>query len=302
MNKAVPEDVSKISRTFTFQDCIEIEFTKEDISRGIEWPIQDDRHAVIVHLEGNITELDTEIDGCLFSPGTANIEEVWTVPAGCKYVGRALGEEVKYAVIRLPTDFMKRLYPSLPLVETMSSFQGFRDPFCYWVTQELISTIESDADADREMLTESALRSLSLHVYRNYGCKPNQSNSSLHFHSDTIRANALQEYVRSNLDRRIPVLELQAIAGATTEVFLDSFRKAFGTTPAQYVIEQRIRRAQWLLTHTETPITEIAFETGFSSHGHFSRSFKKRIGKSPRLYRDHQTVMAKKKLVTYASD
>lgn len=68
MNKAVPEDVSKISRTFTFQDCIEIEFTKEDISRGIEWQIQDDRHAVIVHLEGNITELDTEIDGCLFSP------------------------------------------------------------------------------------------------------------------------------------------------------------------------------------------------------------------------------------------
>lgn len=212
-------------------------------------------------------------------------------------MGRALGEEVKYAVIRLPTDFMKRLYPSLPLVETMSSFQGFRDPFCYWVTQELISTIESDADADREMLTESALRSLSLHVYRNYGCKPNQSNSSLHLHSDTIRANALQEYVRSNLDRRIPVLELQAIAGATTEVFLDSFRKAFGTTPAQYVIEQRIRRAQWLLTHTETPITEIAFETGFSSHGHFSRSFKKRIGKSPRLYRDHQTVMAKKNLL-----
>lgn len=302
MKKTVSEDKSKISRTFTFQDCIEIEFTTEDISKGIEWPILDDRHSVIVHLEGNITELETEIDDCLLSPGSANSEEVWTVPAGSRYVSRALGEVVKYAVIRLPSDFMKRLYPSLPFVETMSSFQGFRDPFCYWATQEFLSTIESGADDDRDMHTEAILRSLSLHVYRNYGCKPDQRKSSLHLYSDTIRVKALQEYVRSNLDRRIPVLELQAVAGATTEVFLDAFREAFGTTPAQYVIEQRIRRAQWLLAHTETPITEIAFDTGFSSHGHFSRSFKKRVGKSPRLYRDHQTVMARKKLITYASD
>ena len=57
MNKAVPEDVSKFLGHSLFPRLYQ-SGSQRGYFRGIEWQIQDDRHAVInCTLEGNITEL-----------------------------------------------------------------------------------------------------------------------------------------------------------------------------------------------------------------------------------------------------
>ena len=63
------------------------------------------------------------------------------------------------------------------------------------------------------------------------------------------------------------------------------FKQAYNTTPYAYLIDIRIQLAKDLLSTTKKPINEIAEYLRFSSEYHFSASFKKKIGVSPRAYR-----------------
>ncbi|WP_206613526.1 helix-turn-helix domain-containing protein [Parahaliea mediterranea] len=285
MEKTVSAEVARSTRKWAFLDGVDIEFTRENIEGGVEWSIQDRRHSVIVHLAGRMTELETELDGCSMSVAPANVEEVWIVPAGYRYASRARGGDIEYAVITLHEDFMIRLFSGLPSLETLSPMQGVRDPFCYWAMREFMQATACDADDVSAMLADSVLRSLCLHLYRAYGCAP--AREPTHPQFDSARIKALRTYIHNKLAERITVAELQAMVGMNSEAFLSGFRRAFGATPGRYVIEQRIRRAQWLLIHSAASITEIACSTGFSSHAHLSRTFKQHVGQSPSVYRDH---------------
>jgi len=64
------------------------------------------------------------------------------------------------------------------------------------------------------------------------------------------------------------------------------FQRYHSTSPHQYLLERRIAKAARFLTETELPIAEVALETGFSSQSHFATAFKKKIGLSPKAYRE----------------
>ena len=65
------------------------------------------------------------------------------------------------------------------------------------------------------------------------------------------------------------------------------FRKETGLSPKQYIVLRRIGEAQSLLENTNQSIGEIEAELGFSSGVHFSATFKKYVGMSPREYRKY---------------
>ncbi|MBO5452469.1 MAG: PocR ligand-binding domain-containing protein [Clostridia bacterium] len=54
---------------------------------------------------------------------------------------------------------------------------------------------------------------------------------------------------------------------------------------AEYIRNFRIAEACRLLTETNIPITDVAYSTGFSDYGHFSRIFKQIKGHSASAYR-----------------
>lgn len=66
---------------------------------------------------------------------------------------------------------------------------------------------------------------------------------------------------------------------------LQVFRESFGMTPRQFLIQQRVLRAQYLLHHSNRSITDIAIELGFSSSQHLATCFKKHTGHTPTYYR-----------------
>jgi AraC family transcriptional regulator len=51
------------------------------------------------------------------------------------------------------------------------------------------------------------------------------------------------------------------------------------------MIGERLRRAKWLLTHIARDITDIALETGFSSHSHLTTTSTRHVGVTPHLFR-----------------
>lgn len=78
---------------------------------------------------------------------------------------------------------------------------------------------------------------------------------------------------------------LAAACGMSTDYFIKRFKKAFGSTPAQYQMEQRLTQAAGWLVGTDWPLEEIAARTGFADRFHFSRAFRARLHDSPAAYR-----------------
>jgi AraC-like DNA-binding protein len=68
--------------------------------------------------------------------------------------------------------------------------------------------------------------------------------------------------------------------------FARRFREAFGTSPHDFIIEQRILRAQDLLLEQEnTPLASIAEEVGYADLPTFSKAFRRKVGVPPSAWR-----------------
>jgi AraC-like DNA-binding protein len=82
------------------------------------------------------------------------------------------------------------------------------------------------------------------------------------------------------------VESLAPMTGMCPTYFRQLFRRMYGSSPKQYLLEKRIKLACELLLKTNLYITAIARESGFSSLYYFSKAFKSATGKSPRAFRE----------------
>lgn len=83
--------------------------------------------------------------------------------------------------------------------------------------------------------------------------------------------------------------QLAQQAGLSISQFERNFRKAFGTSPHQYLVGIRVEHACRLLTETDDTVAAVAQLCGFYDHAHFTRAFASVTGTSPSGYRrDHQ--------------
>jgi transcriptional regulator GlxA family with amidase domain len=78
-----------------------------------------------------------------------------------------------------------------------------------------------------------------------------------------------------------PVERLAKVSRVSQAHFARSFKDAFGVPPHRYLLTRRIERAKALLRDTELSVTDIAFQTGWTSLGTFGRIFRDITGESP---------------------
>ncbi len=84
---------------------------------------------------------------------------------------------------------------------------------------------------------------------------------------------------------RLSSSELAEMAGLSVSHFERRFRRAFGSSPRQYLVRIRIEHAAKLLLETEQTVSQVAQACGFFDHAHFSRSFRRIMQLSPSEYR-----------------
>lgn len=103
---------------------------------------------------------------------------------------------------------------------------------------------------------------------------------------------ATQRYVRQAMGcihtRYAESLTREDIAnhvGLSPDYLTDCFRQELGVTPITYLRRYRIHQACELLKSTNLSITQVAAAVGFSESAHFSRTFQREVGMTPRAYR-----------------
>src|SRR3954470_8380199 len=85
-----------------------------------------------------------------------------------------------------------------------------------------------------------------------------------------------------------PVARLACVSGVSEAHFARSFKDAFGVPPHRYLLPPRREGAKTLLRDTSLSVTEIAFQTGWSSLGTFGRTFRDVTGESPIELRERE--------------
>jgi AraC family transcriptional regulator len=93
------------------------------------------------------------------------------------------------------------------------------------------------------------------------------------------------EYVARHLDTPLSLERLAAVAGMDLFRFARAFKQSTGSSPHRYLLEARINLAKELLRDPSLSITEIAMQTGFATPSHFSVTFRRIAGATPRDFR-----------------
>ncbi|MFD0418979.1 GlxA family transcriptional regulator [Streptomyces sp. NPDC127108] len=92
-------------------------------------------------------------------------------------------------------------------------------------------------------------------------------------------------WLESNLHRPLTLADIAAHANTSVRSLNRSFRVHTGLTPLQYLLRARVRHAQWLLEHTDTPVEQIPTRTGLGTPANLRHHFQRLNGTTPTAYR-----------------
>jgi transcriptional regulator GlxA family with amidase domain len=81
------------------------------------------------------------------------------------------------------------------------------------------------------------------------------------------------------------IADLARQCGVSAGHFSRAFKQSAGVPPHQWLLEQRVERAQHLLVASQAPIATIAQECGFADQSHMTRVFDRITGTTPGRWR-----------------
>lgn len=99
------------------------------------------------------------------------------------------------------------------------------------------------------------------------------------------RAEETARYIREHLAEDLSLESLCRAQGIGANRLNALFKEELGTTVGQFILRTRIDRAVQLLSATDLPVKEVAWECGIGDLQYFNKLVRRRAGLSPRKLR-----------------
>ena len=99
------------------------------------------------------------------------------------------------------------------------------------------------------------------------------------------------QFIDDHLAQAIYLGQVAQMANRSLAWLHREFRASLGTTPMQYLIAARIRKAMDLLSTSSLNVSEVGQAVGIDDPYYFSKRFKQQTGVSPRLYRRRASLL-----------
>jgi AraC family transcriptional regulator len=167
-------------------------------------------------------------------------------------------------------------------LEVISEFRT-RDPQLEAIAMLLLTELQQE-NLGARLYIDSLANVLAVRLLRQYSV----SKSHLPVYEGGLPQRQLlqvSEYIHEHLNQDIKLADLAELIGMSQFHFSHQFKQASGTSPHQYLLQQRIEQAKLLLKQSDRSIVDIALECGFNSHSHLSKTFRQLTGITPKAYR-----------------
>ena len=95
----------------------------------------------------------------------------------------------------------------------------------------------------------------------------------------------VEDHVRDHLAEEVRLENLAELVELSPFHFSRVFKESTGMSPLQFVVRERITRAQQLIRETSRSLIEIALDVGYTSPSHFAQVFRRVVGVTPTEFR-----------------
>ena len=99
------------------------------------------------------------------------------------------------------------------------------------------------------------------------------------------RIKEILSYIREHFTEKITLDEIAKHLHLSTNECCRFFKKNMNCTLFEYITEYRLSKSKELLEHTDLPVSQIAYESGFGSSSYFIEKFRKNVGMTPAAFR-----------------
>jgi AraC-like DNA-binding protein len=103
--------------------------------------------------------------------------------------------------------------------------------------------------------------------------------------SDKNLAEAVKKHINQNYHTKITLDMLCSLFFYSKPTIMNAFKKTFGNTISEYLLETRLTHANKLLSGTTSTIHQVSQQCGFSDQNYFTKVFTKEFGVTPSQYR-----------------
>jgi AraC family transcriptional regulator len=244
-----------------------------------------DEHVICLSLAPRPVQL-LQIQGDKSYTGLYGKGDFSITPAEAPFFARWESDD-RLLQIRIPSQFIQQvaretLEVNPDQLEVLPKFHT-RDPQLEAIAMMLLTELQQD-NLGSKLYIDSLTNILAVHLLRQYSA----SRPSLSSYKGGLSQHQLRQvldYINDHLDRDIKLTDLAALLDMSQFHFSHQFKQAIGTSPYQYLLQQRVERAKQLLKQTEQSIMDIALDCGFNSHSHLSKQFRQLTGVTPKAYR-----------------
>lgn len=137
-------------------------------------------------------------------------------------------------------------------------------------------------DYGYELRVRAALSEIFLILTRHI---PDLGNTEAKSQTEMDRIRQMLSFIQLRYTEPVSVQQIADSAFISRRECMRSFQRILGTSPIQYVIDLRLRKAKQLLLETDFPVMEIGARCGFPDQSYFTRVFREKTGVSPGKFR-----------------
>lgn len=156
-------------------------------------------------------------------------------------------------------------------------------------TDKLISCISQMLDARQltyanELKRGSLLMQFMAFIIEDYSLRDQEHIN--YDYSGAIYVKHAINFMSHNYSKKIKINDLANYIGINRSYLTNSFKKAMGVSPQEFLVTLRMNKAASLLQKTALPISTIATQVGYDDPLAFSKIFKQKYSVSPKAFRE----------------
>jgi AraC family transcriptional regulator, exoenzyme S synthesis regulatory protein ExsA len=106
-----------------------------------------------------------------------------------------------------------------------------------------------------------------------------------------LQRRSITEFMETHSAYDLKIEDYAALTGRSVSTFMRDFKKAYDTTPTQWMIDKRVDIAHRMLVEQNASVAEAALEAGYENVSHFIKAYKRKFGMTPKKAREAEGTL-----------